>query len=260
MEWKPVKRYEDLYEINVFGQVKSIETGKVLKLKNNGISYNFFKDKKYREEYLTDILLENFQIDEIKCNYPAIIRELEEFKDLPAEIWRQLLDFPNYMISNLGRLKMSPSSEGRRRRGIFKPGVGHYYYTTILTNKNGIRKTVTIHRLVALAFLPNPENKPEVNHKDGDKLNNNVENLEWCTRQENMDHAWKNGLRDNFSEKVRGENSTSSLTEEQVLEIRAMYVPGHGVIQGIADKFNVSKNCISGILNKRRWKYLLPEN
>lgn len=68
-------------------------------------------------------------------------------------------------------------------------------YSMVALYDNGKRKDLKIHRLVAQAFLPNPKNKPQVNHKNGDKLNNHVQNLEWCTNSENQKHAYKTGLR-----------------------------------------------------------------
>ena len=75
------------------------------------------------------------------------------------------------------------------RRGINRTG----YYKLQFSVK-GVSKTVLAHRLVAMAFIPNPENKPEVNHIDGDKFNNNITNLEWVTRAEQMQHAYRTGL------------------------------------------------------------------
>lgn len=87
----------------------------------------------------------------------------------------------------------------KRKTGlVLKPRISKhgYYYVNIYKNNN--RKTVKNHRLVAEAFIPNPENKPEVNHKDGDKLNNKISNLEWVTSSENIYHAVHTGL---FTEK-----------------------------------------------------------
>lgn len=70
-------------------------------------------------------------------------------------------------------------------------------YFRVRFTVNGVRKTKKVHRLVALAFLPNPEDKPEVNHKDGNKQNNCADNLEWVTPSENSLHAYQNGLKEN---------------------------------------------------------------
>jgi len=79
-------------------------------------------------------------------------------------------------------------------------GNGYYY---VCLSKNGKVRKFKVNRLVAQAFIPNPDNKPFVNHIDGDKLNNNVNNLEWCTQSENMLHAYKYGLRKSHSQRNR---------------------------------------------------------
>lgn len=108
------------------------------------------------------------------------------------------------------------------------------------------KKLMFIHRLVAEKYIPNPENKPQVNHKDGNKLNNCVDNLEWVTNQENRNHAVDNDLQ------VTGEKcSWAKLTEENIKEIRAN--PGYEN-EYWARKFKVSRSTISDVVNYRTWK------
>lgn len=105
-----------------------------------------------------------------------------------TEIWKDIVGFENlYQISNKGRvfnLKVFRQSKLSNRGG---------YMRTVLF-KNGKRKNCSVHRLVAEAFIPNPLNKPEINHINGNKNDNNVINLEWVTGKENINHAWNNGL------------------------------------------------------------------
>lgn len=81
-----------------------------------------------------------------------------------------------------------------RKGKQLKPGIDRDGYERVVLTKNGVRKTYTVHKLVALAYIPNPENKATINHIDGNKRNNNVLNLEWATEKENQIHKWKNGL------------------------------------------------------------------
>ena len=92
-----------------------------------------------------------------------------------------------YQVSECGDVKRIGKDK------ILKPQLSKGYFKLELC-KNSMRKNHNIHRLVALAFIPNPLNKEQVNHIDGNKLNNNVSNLEWATAKENMKHAWNNGL------------------------------------------------------------------
>lgn len=107
-----------------------------------------------------------------------IIRKIE-FK-MEDEIFVRIEEFPDYYVSNLGRVLSLKFGKER----FLKPAIYNGYYSVVLLNGN-IRKLVRIHRLVAKAFIPNPYNLPEVNHKDENKLNNCVDNLEWCTSQYN---------------------------------------------------------------------------
>ena len=108
------------------------------------------------------------------------------------EIWKDIKDFEGrYMISNFGNVK-SLTRNGTLG-GAIKIIEKHNYLRVRLW-KNKVVRTLFVHRLVAQAFVPNPLNKPQVNHKDGNKKNNYFENLEWCSASENMVHAYKNGL------------------------------------------------------------------
>lgn len=115
---------------------------------------------------------------------------------------------------------------------------------------DGQKRTFRVHRLVAMAFLPNPQNKKEVNHIDGNKENNSLENLEWSTRQENAQHAVDTGL----IKPRRGEDcSFSILTEEQVKEVFALR--RRGLLQReIAEIMNCSPSNISYILCEKTWR------
>ena len=118
------------------------------------------------------------------------------------EIWKPVVGFEElYEVSNLGRVKaLKRKKNCNRGWGWIKEHImknstnGGEYYKVPLTNKEHIRKYYLVHRLVAKAFLSNPDNLPEVNHLDGNKLNNCVNNLEWCTRKDNIKHAYKMGL------------------------------------------------------------------
>ena len=138
------------------------------------------------------------------------------FKDIPDTN-------SNYQISKEGII-FSKRRQGNKG-GVIKQlrNRNGYLYSDIYVD--GKKKKIYIHRAVALAFLDNPENKPCINHKDGNKLNNSVENLEWCTYSENMKHAVSKGL--NKIPRLSGsEHPMHKLTEENVYKIRELFVKG----------------------------------
>lgn len=102
------------------------------------------------------------------------------------EEWRNIEGY-QYIVSNFGHVRRLGSDKDHSVRDCRGCLVTDLY-------NEGRRKTVRVHRLVAKAFIDNHDNKPEVNHKDGNRHNNNVDNLEWVTKQENCIHAWKAGL------------------------------------------------------------------
>jgi len=138
------------------------------------------------------------------------------------------------------------------RNSIFrKSNTGKRGYPYVTLHNNGSRKTCKIHRLVAKAFIPNPESKPEVNHINGIKTDNRVENLEWVTVKENHGHAARTGLR------AVGERSgMAKLTEPKVREIKKLYASGGYFLRELAVLFGVGKSTISYITKGERWGHL----
>lgn len=119
-----------------------------------------------------------------------------------TEEWKDIAGFENmYQVSDLGRVK-SLKSNKILRQYLSGARPGNFYFKVYLYTKGEKRSIYKTHRLVALAFIDNPENKPQVNHKDGVKTNNHAVNLDWATNGENGKHAWDNGLR-KVSEKMR---------------------------------------------------------
>ena len=108
---------------------------------------------------------------------------------------KSLDNYSKYLISETGKIYSLFSN--KVLTPTLEPNIG--YYRVKMVSDDGEKKTFLVHRLVALAFIPNPDNKAEVNHIDGDRLNNDVSNLEWVTREENMKHAHSLKLRYNVS-------------------------------------------------------------
>ena len=156
--------------------------------------------------------------------------------------------FENYEVDELGQIWSLPK---RTRKGtrLIKP-LKHtktgYMYVDLC--KDGKVKKFTVHRLVAITFIPNIENKCQVNHINGDKSDNRLINLEWNTRSENQKHSIRIGLRTTNGTK----NSQSKLTEEQVLYIRSSEERGYM----LAKRFNISHATICDIKKRRSWLHI----
>ena len=106
------------------------------------------------------------------------------------EIWKDISGYEGlYQVSNLGRVKSLENRSNHKKEKILASQIRNQYYGVALY-KNSHYKNYTIHRLVAEAFIPNPDNLPEVNHKDENKLNNRVDNLEWCNKKYNINYGY----------------------------------------------------------------------
>lgn len=171
------------------------------------------------------------------------------------EIWKDVIGNNIYQVSNSGNVRSKERyTQGKhglvlRKTKIIKPQLRQRYLAVGLY-KNGKFNSNSIHRLVALHFVPNPENKPQVNHKDGDKLNNSDWNLEWNTASENVDHAVANGLRC-----TKGENSnTAKLKDQDIRDIRENKLSLTQKELGLI--YNVTHYAISRIVTRKQWKHI----
>lgn len=114
-------------------------------------------------------------------------------------------------------------------------------------------KTMAVHRLVAENYVPNPLQLPEVNHKDGNKLNNHVDNLEWMSHYNNMRHGYDTGLINN-----KGENhGANKLNKNDVINIRKKYSTGNFTQRGLANEYGVSRRNVGMIITNETWRHIV---
>lgn len=162
-------------------------------------------------------------------------------------IWKDVAGYEGlYLVSDQGDLFSIRS--GR----VLKPNISKDGYWKVVLSDHGKRQTLRVHRLIAEAFVPNPQRKSVVNHKDGNKLNNRADNLEWVTVLENTIHAVETGL----LKGLPGEsNPMSKLTLDQVEEIRRTYRKGSHDANAriLAERFGVSDSTIWLIASGKIW-------
>lgn len=172
---------------------------------------------------------------------------------IQEEIWKDIVSCEGkYQASNLGRIKSLGNNKHRKEK-ILKLGKTTNGYLQTSLCKKGIDKMYKVHRLVAMAFIPNPENKPQVNHKDGNKQNNHIDNLEWVTSSENKIHAYRNNL---CHPQIGSNHHNSKLLESDVLDIRKKYKSTEYTQKELAIMFNVEPSNISSIIRMKAWKHI----
>ena len=166
-----------------------------------------------------------------------------------ANYFRVLNDYEVYEDGRIYRREVT--KEGRTRKGAWiKTRVNGAGYEIFNLWDGEKQQTYSMHNMLATLFIPNPNNYKSVNHKDGNKLNNDLDNLEWCTQQENNIHAIKTGLR------AVGETRTQAkLNDEEVIEIKAMIEAGFADID-IAPVYGVHNGTISCVRHGKTWLHI----
>lgn len=161
-----------------------------------------------------------------------------------TEEWRPVVGLEElYEVSNLGRVRNCCGY-------IMKLRENRGGYLQVNLSDDYSRSYPVVHRLVARAFIPNPKKSPQVNHIDGDRKNNRVDNLEWCTHGENMRRAFKLGNKNQKGSK----NNGSKLTEEIVIEIREK--TKSMTQSAIAKEYGLSTGNVSLIVNRKTWTHI----
>ena len=183
-------------------------------------------------------------------------------ENLENEVWLPVPCFEHgYMVSDLGRFMSIERIANEPIRNLvrvisqreIKPTLnrGRYLYVTFFKDQKGHSKSA--HRIVAAAFVPNPENKKEVNHINGIKTDNRAVNLEWVTASENAQHAIRTGLKTKIAEA----NPSAKLTNAKVKEIRALYEAGGTSYAKLAKIYGVGDRAIACIIKRIKWKSVI---
>lgn len=250
--WKDIIGYENLYKISNLGKVVNKINGKEKStfmrsgVKNGGLYVGLNKDSKTKSFPIKRLLFENFNIP------------YDDETQIDNEIWVDIKGHEGfYQVSDKGRIRSldryiwQADKDGNLYQRFMKGKLlslkrnnGNDYINVQLLEGNGsIEQNYYLHILVAEHFIPNTDNKPTVNHKDGNKSHNYVENLEWATQSEQVRHAYDNGL--NFGVK---------LNKEKAKEIYNFANNAIYTIDELAIKYDVSKRTIRSIQNKKTWR------
>lgn len=180
-----------------------------------------------------------------------------------TELWKNIKEFEDYSVSNLGRIK------NNRLSRYLTPTENTAGYLHVRLYKNPRKKVFRVHKLVAIEFLGEIPTGLEVNHKDGVKTNNRLDNLEYLTHKENVKHAIKLGLvggrrkgcnvcnnGSNWPVLIGEDNYSSKLTELKVLRIRRLYKYNAMSKKALGRIFCVSNTTIRKIVNRVNWKHI----
>lgn len=183
---------------------------------------------------------------------------------MEEEVWKDVVGYEGlYVVNNAGVVKSLDKCRTKKYSNgniavmifcgrVLSPKVEKSGYITHTLTKDGVRKTVKVHRLVATAFIPNPENKPQVNHINGIKSDNHVQNLEWATTFENRQHAYDIGLQKPTS---GIKNGMCTHTEDEIKFILKMYASGMRQID-IVNEHGFKKELVNIVVNGKAWKHI----
>lgn len=188
---------------------------------------------------------------------------MNELQKQAEEAWSEIAGYEGlYFISSYGKVKsaerlarythaVTKQELFRRKAAILLKQANHTNgYKIVSLSRYGVSVDTSIHRLVAAAFIPNPNGLPVVNHKDGNKTNNHVGNLEWCTHKENNDHAMQAGLA-----AIGEKTGSAKLRPDLILSIRAKRNTGV-YLKKLAAEYGVSTCTISQICRRETWRHI----
>lgn len=179
------------------------------------------------------------------------LQKLEECS-LKREQWKEVVDYEGlYLVSNLGNVFSIPRY--RKHGGLLKPQVNKYGYRMQMLTKNNHSKLCKVSRLVAKAFIPNPNNYPAVNHIDGIKTHDFIENLEWCSISHNTKEAYRLGLQK--PSEYQREVARRYCLKNKSIKVRAIKYPFVKTYLSMSEasrELNIPVSCISRVARKQR--------
>ena len=175
-----------------------------------------------------------------------------------GEVWKDIQGYEGYFqVSNLSnvrsldRITIGRYGMQKRKGKLMTQHIDQDGYMKVGITKEKVRKHYFVHRLISIAFINNSGNKAQINHKDGNKQNNSLSNLEWCSITENNNHALNSGLR----KMPNGNNhSNAKITEDEAIWIK--YMTNGQKLQELVDIFGICKATICKIKTNKIWRHI----